>query len=159
MAVRSLLLLESCACTCFFPRSFSLFTFALMNPIRTYDPHVIKEWVGPAADHQPALEGFYGLKEDQWDTPAAREMRTKAAPITCLTKDDPPVWAYYSDPRDPVPANAKPGSGIHHITFGLKPREQKDNLGIECTILRKDDRRSPTQGTVDFFVKHLITAK
>lgn len=129
---------------------------AVMGAQSTYDPHVITEWVGEAAARHPALEGFYGLKWEQYDTPAAREMFTKAAAITYLTKDDPPVWAFYNEPRGPLPADAKPGYGIHHINFGLKLKEQMDKLGIECTIRHADENTNSNQETVDFFVKHLL---
>src|SRR4029079_5526001 len=79
---------------------------AVLGAQSSYDPFVIKEWVGEAAARHPALEGFYGLKWEQYDTPAAREMFTKAAPITYLTKDDPPVYAFYSDPRALPPPDA-----------------------------------------------------
>lgn len=121
----------------------------------TYDPFVIKEWVGEAAAKHPALEGFYGLKPEQFDTPAAREMFTKAAAITHLTKDDPPVYAFYTEPRGPLPPNARPGQGIHHINFGLKLKEQMDKLGIECTIRHADEKADTGRETLDFFVKHL----
>lgn len=130
---------------------------AVMGAQSTYDPHVIKEWVGEAASKHPALEGFYGLKPEQYGTPAARETFTKAAAITHLTKDDPPVWAFYSEPRGPLPAGAKPGYGIHHINFGLKLKEQMDKLGIECTIRHADEKADTAQEVVDFFVKHLGT--
>lgn len=128
---------------------------AVFGAQSTYDPFVIKEWVGEAAAKHPALEGFYGLKPEQFDTPAAREMFTKAAAITHLSKDDPPVYAFYSEARGPLPPNAKPGQGIHHINFGLKLKEQMDRLGIECTVRHADEKTNQNQETVDFFVKHL----
>jgi acetyl esterase/lipase len=125
----------------------------------TYDPHVITEWIGEAAARHPALEGFYGLKWDQYGTPAAREIFKKAAPITYLTKDDPPVLAYYNEPRGPLPADARPGAGIHHINFGIKLKEQMDKLGIECVIRHQDERPNGPQETLDFFLKYLSAAK
>lgn len=122
----------------------------------TYDPLVITEWIGEAAARHPALEGFYGLTWDQYKTPEAKEMFTKAAAITYLTKDDPPVIAFYSEPRGPLPPDAKPGYGIHHINFGHKLKEQMDKLGIECTIRHVDEKPNPGQETVDFFAKHLL---
>jgi acetyl esterase/lipase len=132
---------------------------AVMGAQSTYDPFVITEWVGEAAARHPALEGFYGLRWEQYDTPAARAMFTKAAAITYLTRDDPPVWALYSEPRGPLPTDARPGQGIHHINFGLKLKEQMDKLGIECTIRHQDEGANPSAETVDFFVKHLLGAK
>jgi len=128
---------------------------AVFGAQSTYDPFVIKEWVGEAAAKHPALEGFYGLKPEQYDAPDAREMFKKAAAITYLSKDDPPVYAYYTEPRGPLPPNAKPGQGIHHINFGLKLKEQMDKLGIECTVRHADEKANSGQETVDFFVRHL----
>jgi acetyl esterase/lipase len=129
---------------------------AVFGAQSTYDPIVITEWIGEAAARHPALEGFYGLKWDQYNTPAAREMFKKAAAITYLSKDDPPVYASYAEARGPVPAGAKPGTGIHHIIFGLKLKEQMDKLGIECTIRHADEKKNSGEETNEFFVKHLL---
>jgi hypothetical protein len=129
---------------------------AVFGAQSTYDPFVIKEWVGEAAAKHPALEGFYGLKPEQYDTPDARAMFKQAAAITYLTKDDGPVYAFYSEPRGPLPADAKPGTGIHHINFGLKLKEQMDKLGIECTIRHADEKLNSSQETIDFFARHLV---
>jgi acetyl esterase len=136
-------------------QSTRLSCMAVIGAQSSYDPHTITEWIGEAAARHPALEGFYGLKWDEYGTPAAREMFKKAAPITYLTKDDPPVIAFYSEPRGPLPADAKPGQGIHHINFGHKLKEQMDKLGIECTIRHRDEQPNVDQETVDFFLKHL----
>ena len=129
---------------------------AVFGAQSTYDPLVIKVWIGEAAARHPALEGFYGLTWDQYDTPAARDMFKQAAAITWLTKDDPPVYAFYSEARGPLPPNAKPGQGIHHITFGIKLKEKMEPLGIECTIRHADEKTNSAQETNNFFVKHLL---
>jgi acetyl esterase len=85
-------------------------------------------------------------------------MFKKAAAITYLSAGDPPVYAFYNETRGPLPADAKPGQGIHHINFGLKLKEQMDKLGIECTIRHADEKANANQETVDFFVKHLLGA-
>ena len=120
----------------------------------SYDPRVIKEWVGEPAAKHPALQGFYGLKPDELDTPKAHKLYEAASPVNYLTKDDPPVYAFYGD-VGVVPADAKPGQGIHHINFGLRLKEKMDALKIECTIRSRKDRAGPEQEMVEFFVKHL----
>jgi hypothetical protein len=127
---------------------------AVMGAQSSYDPRVIKEWVGEAAAKHPAIEGFYGLKKDELDTPKAHKLYEEASPITYLTKDDPPVYAFYNEARQ-LPKDAKPGDGIHHINFGLKLKEQMDKLGIECTVRHQDEGANPLKETVEFFVKHL----
>lgn len=132
---------------------------AVFGAQSTYDPFVIREWVGEAAAKHPALEGFYGLKPEQYDTPAARELFRRAAAINYLSKDDPPVYAFYNEARGPLSPDAKPGTGIHHIIFGLKLKEQMDKLGIECTIRHADEKTNSNQETIDFFVRHLLGGK
>lgn len=120
----------------------------------SYDPRVIKEWVGEAAAKHPALQGFFGLKDDELETPRAHKLYESASAINYLTKDDPPVYAFYGEVGE-IPADAKPGHGIHHINFGLRLKEKMDALQIECTIRSRQDRGDPNQEMVAFFAKHL----
>jgi acetyl esterase len=135
-------------------QSTRLVCMAVMGAQSTYDPRVIREWVGDAAARHPALEGFYGLKTEEIDTPKAHKKYEEASAINFLTKDDPPVFAFYNEPKGPVAADAKPGTGIHHVNFGLKLKEKMDPLGIECLVRHQDDGVKPTE-IVDFLVKHL----
>ncbi len=128
---------------------------AVMGAQSSYDPRKIREWVGEAAARHPALQGFYGLKDDELDTPKAHKLYEAASAINYLTQDDPPVIAFYSEARGPLPANAKPGQGIHHINFGLRLKEQMDKFGIECTIRHRDEGANDSMESVAFFVKHL----
>jgi len=107
-------------------QSTQLKCMAVVGAQSTYDPHVIRELVGEAAAKHPALPGFYGIGFDEIDTPEAKEKFRIASPITYLTKGDPPVYALYYEPRGPLPDNAFPGQGIHHINFGIKLKEAMD---------------------------------
>lgn len=127
---------------------------AVQGAQSTYDPRVIKEWVGEAASKHPALRGFFGLKDDELDTPRAHEVYEAASAINYLTKDDPPVYAFYSEGRK-IPPDAKPGKGIHHVNFGLRLKEQMDALGIECVVRHRDEGARADAETVDFLAKHL----
>lgn len=122
----------------------------------SYDPRVIKAWVGESAAKHPALEGFYGIKADEIDTPKAHKLYEAASAINYLTKDDPPVYAFYSEARK-LPPDAKPGQGIHHINFGLKLKEKMDSLGIECVVRHRDEGAKADEETVKFLVKYLGT--
>lgn len=125
----------------------------------SYDPRVIKDWVGEAASRHPALPGFYGLKPEEFDSPRAHKLYVDASAITYLTRDDPPVYAFYNEPRGPLPANARPGQGIHHINFGIRLKEQMDKLGLECTVRHADEGKNAAQEIAEFFVKHLKPGK
>jgi len=132
---------------------------AVLGAQSTYDLRLIKEWVGEAAARHPAFEGFYGITTDEWDTPKAHNLYEEASAINYLTADDPPVFLYYSEPYGPLPANAKPGAGIHHPNFGTKLREKMDALRIECIMKHKDDYDrdggNMNEDMVKFFVKYL----
>ena len=130
---------------------------AVQGAQSTYDPRVIKEWVGEAAAKHPALQGFYGLKDDELDSPKAHKLYEAAAPINYLTADDPPALLFYNEPDQPLPANAPPGAGIHHPNFGKKLKEKMDALKIECVLTHMKDSRGggdPQADMVKFFAKH-----
>ena len=140
-------------------QSTKLACVAVQGAQSTYDPRKVREWVGEAAAQHQALRSMYGLKPDEVDTPKAYKLYEAAAPINFLTKTAPPVYAFYNEPRGPLPANARPGFGIHHINFGLKLKEQMDKLGIECIVRHLDEGAKPGPEATEFFERHLLKEK
>lgn len=139
-------------------QSTRLTCMAVSGAQSSYDPRDIKKWVGEAAAKHPALEGvggFFGVSAEEADTPMAHKRYESASAINFLTKNDPPVIAFYTEARGPLPPNAKPGTGIHHINFGLRLKERMDALKIECTIRHRDEGANQDAEFVAFFVKHL----
>lgn len=136
-------------------QSTRLTCMAVIGAQSTYDPRVIREWIGGRAHEHPALEGFFGLTRAELDSPRALKLYEDASPITHLTRDDPPVWAYYDEPRGPLPADARPGQGIHHINFGLKLREKMMQLGLSCQIRHKDEGADPFRELTTFVEQRL----
>lgn len=65
------------------------------------------------------------------------------------------MYAFYSEPKGPLPADAKPGQGIHHINFGTYLKEKMDGLKIECIVRHREEAANPTAEIVEFFKKHL----
>lgn len=129
---------------------------AVTSAQTTLDRNVIKKIIGPRAPQHASSPGFVGLPADQLETPKA--LFVEASPITYLSADDPPVYLYYNDPRRPLPAEAKPGQGMHHPNFGTYLKERMDPLKIECVLRHKDDGAVPEKEIVEFFVKHLKPA-
>lgn len=124
----------------------------------TYDPVVIREWIGGRAWEHPALRSLFGAQSnDDFEKPEIRKLATDCAAITHLTKDDPPIFMTYSEPDEPLPADARPGQGIHHPIFGHKLKEQMDKLGIECIYRHTSDGRQPPANVAmfEFFRDHL----
>jgi acetyl esterase/lipase len=133
---------------------------AVLGAQASYDPRWIQKHVGGRAHEHPALAQLYGLKADELDTPKARKLVDDAAPINHITKDDPPVFLFYSEPKGPLPANAEPGQGIHHPNFGTALKEKLGEFGIECVVRHRDDYKGKTPADrnremVEFLVKHL----
>src|SRR5436190_7987493 len=124
----------------------------------SYDPRVIKKLVGGRAHEHPALPGIYGLTADEYETEKAYKLYEAASAINYLTKDDPPIYAYYNESRK-LPDNPQPGQGIHSINFGTYLKEKMDPLGIECIVRHEDEGVDLPKETIGFLTKHLKPAK
>jgi acetyl esterase/lipase len=106
----------------------------------SYDPRFIKETIGGRAHEHPALRPFYGIASDaELDTPGTRELYHDASPLSYVSADDPPGILFYAEPDAPLPADSKPGHGIHHPRFGRALKSRLDPLGVECILRHRDD--------------------
>lgn len=130
-----------------------------------YDPRWIKKHIGGRAHEHTALIPFFAIKPGEEHSAAADALYKEASPINFLTQDDPPVWMIYREGKEDLPANAKPGQGIHHPKFGLFLKKEMSKLGIECTVKHVTDysegkvnvwpREIIDEEIAAFFVKHL----
>ncbi len=126
----------------------------------SYDPRFIKELIGGRAYEHPALREFYGIKSDaDLDSPATHKLYEEASPINYVSAGDPPAILFYAEPNGPLPADAKPGQGIHHPRFGEALKARLDPLKIDCVLHHRseypagdDPRRSMSRDMTAFFV-------
>jgi acetyl esterase len=101
----------------------------------SYDPRFIKALIGGRAHEHPALPLFYGISsESDRDSPRVHKLYEEASPLNHISADDPPAILFYAEPKGPLPADAKPGQGIHHPRFGEALKAQLDPLKIECIL-------------------------
>jgi acetyl esterase len=135
-------------------QSTRLTCMAVTGAQSSYNPKMIKEWVGESAAAHPALPGIVGVEPEEIYSPRAQELFEGASAINYLTRDDPPVYAYYAEARV-LPANAKAGAGIHHINLGLRLKEKMDALGIECVVRHRDEGANADREMVEFLSRHL----
>jgi acetyl esterase len=130
----------------------------------TYDPIKIKELIGGRAWEHPSIFLVYGVKtaaEALKPTPEQKKLYDECSAITHLTKDDPPLYMVYTEADGPLPADAKPGQGIHHPNFGRQLKEKMDELGIENVFVNVDGGKGKpaTIDIVDFFEKQFAKVK
>jgi acetyl esterase/lipase len=127
----------------------------------SYDPR-FAEKIGiprPNFDRHDFFLPFYGIKADEIDTPKAYERYEKAAPITYLTKDDPPASLSYSYANEPVDGASNLPLVVHHPKLGLALKERMDALGIECTVQFKGQTGQTLVAPVDFIRKQFEKAQ
>lgn len=121
----------------------------------TYDPNVIREWVGGRAFEHPSIYKCYGLESiDQMSDPKRQPLYDEVSAIKHLTADDPPVYMAYSEADAPLPEGARPGQGIHHPIFGHKLKAAMDRLGIENVYVHASQGR-PQVDMTDWLIDHL----
>jgi acetyl esterase len=101
----------------------------------SYDPRFIKALIGGRAHEHPALPLFYGIISDaDRDSPRVHKLYEEASPLNYVSPGDPPAILFYAEPKGPLPADAKPGQGIHHPRFGEALKAELDPLKIECIL-------------------------
>ena len=106
----------------------------------SYDPAVYQSMIGGRAHEHPALREFYGITSDaDLDSPRTHKLYEDASPLNYVSADDPPAILFYVEPKAPLPADAKPGQGIHHPRFGEALKARLDPLGIECILHHRDE--------------------
>jgi len=138
-------------------------TAAALRGAQTFlDPREVRELISPVAANHPALPTLFGKKthDEVWNSPELDWSFRDASPLNWLTRDDPPVLLLYNEGPEPVPANARPGAGIHHIRFGYRLKTHMDKLGIECVVrhakeLGADPVPKFHEETIAFFKKHI----
>jgi hypothetical protein len=135
------------------------------NGQSSYDPR-FAEKIGiprPNFDRHSFFLPFYGITKEEIDTPEAYRRYEEMAPITYLTKDDPPALLTYSYADEMVTKDSSLNLVVHHPRFGIALKERMDELGIECIVqyrntegkktIRHGEVAAPIN-SVDFIRKH-----
>ncbi len=106
----------------------------------SYDPRFIQALIGGRAHEHVALLPFFGIKSDaEANSPRIHKLFEEASPINYVSSDDPPAILFYAEPDAPLPADAKPGNGIHHPRFGKALKAKLEPLGVECILRHWSD--------------------
>jgi acetyl esterase len=129
----------------------------------SYDPRFIKQVIGGRAHEHPAIQPLFGLSDSELGSARAHKLYEEASPINFATAGDPPVILFYGEPDEPLPADAKPGQGIHHPRFGAALKAKLEPLGVECIVRHareflknEDPREREFREMTEFFVRQLM---
>jgi acetyl esterase/lipase len=131
------------------------------NGQSSYDPR-FAESVGiprPNFERHPFFLPFYGIKEQEIDTPQAYKLYDEAAPITFLTRDDPPVYLSYNRADEPCDANSDVQLVVHHPRLGIALKRRMDRLGIECVLRYPGASGGELIEPLAFIKKHFARAR
>ncbi len=129
---------------------------AVSSAQTTLVPEVITNYIGVlATQYKTYNDGkMFGLKKEEMTSPKARQLYKEMSPLTYLTKDDPPVWAFYSVPDKPLTENSTTSDAIHHPGFGKVLKEEMDKLKIDNKLRHKDDGQKVNDDMVSFLKKY-----
>ena len=120
----------------------------------TYDPNVIKAWVGGRAHEHPSIFKCYGIDSiEEMTKPELQPLYDEVSAIKHLTADDPAVFLLYSEADRPLPEDARPGQGIHHPIFGHQLKAEMDKLGIESVYVHTSDREKIQADLLDHLLQ------
>jgi len=130
---------------------------AVSSAQTTLVPDVVSKYVGPLAlQYQTYYSGkMFDATPEELKTAKGVELYRAISPLTYLTKDDPPVWAFYSIPNKPLTAESTTSDAIHHPGFGVVLKEAMDKLGIACRLRHKDDGQKVNEDMIVFLKKYL----
>jgi len=121
----------------------------------SYDPRYIKKLMNTSEVH-PALVALFGMSSpEDAENPKFFPLFEDSSPINHLTADDPPILLFYSQRNDPLPENSTGEVHIHHPKFGFALKEKADQLGVQCTLILREDH--PQGFPVDRFVEFFRT--
>ncbi|MBS1825634.1 MAG: alpha/beta hydrolase [Acidobacteria bacterium] len=123
------------------------------NAQSSYDPRFIKKLMKTDQVHE-ALIAFFGMRSAaEAEDPRYFPLFEAASPLHHLSAGDAPILVFYNQRNDPLPPNSTGVQHIHHPKFGFALKEKADRVGVECTVLLREDYPGgfPVDRYVEFF--------
>ncbi len=119
------------------------------------DPRMARKMIGPLTEAvQRLFHTIYGIAD--LDAPSAASLYEAASPVTYLSPDDPPVFAFYNRPRGAPPDTFD--AYIHNPAMGTFLKQRMDAMGVECVLRFSTDYQKQgeaQQETFQFLLRHL----
>lgn len=105
----------------------------------SYDPNFIRTIISGSAYRHEALQQFFGVAPDEFESPRARKMFEEASAINYVSGNAPPVFLWYLTPDRPMTPELSADEGIHHPIFGRILKEKLDEVGVECVVRTREE--------------------
>ena len=118
------------------------------------DPKVIEDWLGPQVLNHPMISRAVGEKTIELalkNYDKHRKLYVEFSPINHVDAKDPPLFMTCSAEMDLPSRDAS--HGIHHPVYGVKLREQSDQVGHECHLLIPGTSVSPQYADANEFLR------
>ncbi len=127
----------------------------VFNTPANLDPRVMRQLIGKAAvDHRFFRGAFFGLTPDKAETPEGLRLFVEASPISYLSADDPPVFAFHHGPKD-VPRDISVDDAVHHYNSGVYLKQKMDALKLKCVLVNIHDLEGGgDSGLLPFLTEH-----
>jgi acetyl esterase/lipase len=124
-----------------------------------FEPGLLTQLGGEALVKRLTPQLLTPAKGDELNQAKMDRRWAEISPLTYLTWDDPPVFAYYTHNPGPLPAPSE-AEAVHNPRFGALLKEAMDQFGIECILRTPKDypqgaHRPFTKDMVDFFLEYL----
>lgn len=128
----------------------------VFNTPANLDPRVMRQLVGETAvSHRFFRGAFFGLTPEQATTPEGLRLFVEASPISYLSADDPPVYAFHHGPKD-VPGDISVDDAVHHYNSGVHLKQRMDELKLRCVLVNIHDLEGGgASGILAFLTEHL----
>lgn len=105
----------------------------------SYDLRFIKRHIGGRLAETELAPVIFQLPREALQTDAAFALFREISPIDHVTRETPPVFLFYDDPKTPLTSDAPVGEGGHHPAFGPPFKEKVESVGGVCVLRHVDD--------------------
>ena len=128
----------------------------VFNTPANLDPRVMRQLISETAINHRFFRGaFFGLTPDEAKTPEGLRLFVEASPISYLTADDPPVFAFHHGPKD-VPGDISVDDAVHHYNSGVHLKQRMNALKLKCVLVNIHDLEGGgDSGLLPFLTEHL----
>ena len=127
-----------------------------------FDPRVVDKLLGKPGALSSAIPQALRPESRRARSPRAIKLYEDAQAVSLLTRDDAPVFLFYSVANKPLTPETKIGDRVHHPAFGFYLKERMDKVGVECVLRLAEDYQGKGESPpvarnremVQFFLKH-----